>query len=107
MTLTEKQINTIADCPFNGSLTRFSQTLSHLEGSNEAWRTDVATVLPVLIASPTAYNLASPDEGVNVAIKLLSILQHVRGGLLKFDHFRPLINAVATDSPDTDVWAAS
>ncbi|KAH8713512.1 hypothetical protein HC256_006658 [Beauveria bassiana] len=106
MTLTEEQINTIADCPLNDSLTRFSQKLSHLEGSNEAWRTDVATVLPVLIASPAAYNLALPDGGVNVAVKLLTILQHVRGGLLKFDHFRPLINAVATDSPDTDVWAA-
>ncbi|KAK8147543.1 hypothetical protein G3M48_001442 [Beauveria asiatica] len=106
MTLTEEQINTIADCPLNDSLTRFSQKLSHLEGSNEAWRTDVATVLPVLIASPAAYNLALPDGGVNVAVKLLSILQHVRGGLLKFDHFRPLINAVATDSPDIDVWAA-
>ncbi|KAJ3497186.1 hypothetical protein NLG97_g2092 [Lecanicillium saksenae] len=81
------------------------QKFCRLEASNEAWRNDVATVLSLLVAAPAASNL-SLDGGTNVAVKLLSIMQHVRGGLIKFDYFRPLVDAVATDSPDTDIWAS-
>ncbi|KAM0739960.1 hypothetical protein ACQRIT_005144 [Beauveria bassiana] len=106
MTLSEEQLEIIAKHALDDSISRFTAKLGHLKESNETWRTDIALLLGLLVATPAAYNLPSRDRSSNVAVKLFPIQQNVRGGSLRFDLFRPLINAVATDSPDTDVWAA-
>ncbi|XWX00024.1 hypothetical protein V2A60_008040 [Cordyceps javanica] len=106
MTLTEEQLEIIAKHALNDSISDFTAKLGRLEGSNEAWRTDIALLLGLLVATPAAYNLPSRDGSSNVAVKLFPIQQNVRGGSFRFDHFRPLIDAVAADSPDTDVWDA-
>ncbi|KAM0670860.1 hypothetical protein ACQRIU_001255 [Beauveria bassiana] len=106
MTLTEEQLKIIADYPLGDSLTRFSDKLSHLEGSEDTWRSNVATVLSILVGSSAAFNLHLSDGNSNVAGRLFPIQQKVRGGSLKYDQCRPLIDALAADSPDTDVWGA-
>ncbi|KAH8707831.1 hypothetical protein BB8028_0002g05710 [Beauveria bassiana] len=106
MTLSEEQLEIIAKHALDDSISRFTAKLGHLKESNETWRTDIALLLGLLVATPAAYNLPSRDRSSNVAVKLFPIQQNVRGGSFRFDLFRPLINAVATDSPDTDVWAA-
>ncbi|KAM3503850.1 hypothetical protein MY10362_003929 [Beauveria mimosiformis] len=103
MTLTEEQLKVIADYPLSDSLTRFSDKLSHLEGSEDTWRSNVATVLSILVGSSAAFNLHLSDRNSNVAGRLFPIQQKVRGGSLKYDQCRPLIDALAADSPDTDV----
>ncbi|KAM4061466.1 serine/threonine-protein kinase [Hirsutella rhossiliensis] len=106
MTLTEEQIKIIADHPLNDSLARFPEKLCHFKESNEAWRGDIATLLSVLVGSPAAFNLPSSEGGTNVAGKLFPIQQDVRGGSLKLDQFRPLVDVIATNSSDTDIWTA-
>lgn len=100
MTLTEEQLNIFARHPLDDSLARFTDKLSHLEGSTEVWRTEIATLLGLLVATPAAYNLPSREDGCTVAVKLFPIQPNVRGGSPKFDHFRPLIDAVVTGSSD-------
>ncbi|OAA62914.1 serine/threonine-protein kinase Sgk2 [Cordyceps fumosorosea ARSEF 2679] len=106
MSLTEEQLKVIADYPLDDSLSRFSDKLCHLDGSKDTWRSDIATVLSILVGSSAAFNLHLSDGNSNVAGRLIPIPQKVRGGSLEYDHFRPLANAVATDSPDTDIWTA-
>ncbi|KAM3552429.1 hypothetical protein ARSEF4850_007390 [Beauveria asiatica] len=106
MTLSEEQLKVIANYPLGDSLSRFSDKLRHLEEPKDTWRSDIATVLSILVGSPAAFSLPLSDGNSNVAGKLFPIQQNVRGGSLEYDHFRPLIDAVTTDSPDTDVWDA-
>ncbi|KAK2591533.1 hypothetical protein QQS21_010783 [Conoideocrella luteorostrata] len=108
MTLTEEQIKIIADHPLDDSLIPFLEKLSHLEGSNGAWRADVASLLSVLVDSTAAYNLTSPGGGgSNIADKLFTIRQKVRlGGSLKLEDFKTTIDAVVSKSPDANVWTA-
>lgn len=106
MMLTEEQLKVIADYPLGDSLTRFSDKLCHLDGSKDTWRSDIATVLSILVGSSAAFNLHLSDGNSHVAGRLIPIPQKVRGGSLEYDHFRPLADAVATDSPDTDIWTA-
>ncbi|KGQ04672.1 hypothetical protein BBAD15_g10080 [Beauveria bassiana D1-5] len=106
MTLTEEQRKVIADYPLDDSLSRFSDKLCYLDGSKDTWRSDIATVLSILVGSSAAFNLHLSDGNSNVAGRLIPIPQKVRGGSLEYDHFRPLANAVALDSPDNDIWTA-
>jgi hypothetical protein len=106
MALSEEQVRIIADHPLNDLLAHFPAKLYPLKESNGVWRAEVASLLSVLVDSTTAYNLPSSDGG-NVADKLFTIRQKVRlGGSLKLDDFSAIINAVASNSSDTDVWTA-
>ncbi|KAM3556916.1 hypothetical protein ARSEF4850_005304 [Beauveria asiatica] len=106
MTLTEEQRKVIADYPLDDSLSRFSDKLCYLDGSKDTWRSDIATVLSILVGSSAAFNLHLSDGNSNVAARLIPIPQKVRGGSLEYDHFRPLADAVALNSPDNDIWTA-
>ncbi|KAI1319101.1 hypothetical protein F5Y16DRAFT_391181, partial [Xylariaceae sp. FL0255] len=81
-------------------------TLEHirhkLRDSNNAspGQEDVASLLSTLVGSPAAYSLPFPDGSGNVAAKLFSIQQHVRGGLVKLDHFYPLVHRIVSGSSD-------
>lgn len=66
----------------------------------------VASLLGALVTSLAAFNLPAPDGSGNVAGKLFVIQQNVRGGSLKLEKSRPLIDVVVANSPDTDIWAA-
>ncbi|KAI1262889.1 serine/threonine-protein kinase Sgk2 [Xylariaceae sp. FL1019] len=69
-------------------------------------REDIASLLGVLVASPTAFKLLSPDGNGNVAVKLFYILQNVRGDAVKLDHFCSLVRRVVSKSSDIDIWEA-
>lgn len=106
MTLSEKQLKIIREYPLNDKIGDIRDKLRYSCESDGPWQDPVANLLGLLVASPAAYNLPSCDGGSNVAVKLFPIQQNLRGGSLKFDQFRPLVDVVATGSPDTDVWAA-
>ncbi|KAK3175546.1 hypothetical protein K4F52_010179 [Lecanicillium sp. MT-2017a] len=106
MALSEEQINIIVINPLNDSLARFPQKLRGLKETNEAWSTDIASLLLALVGSKAAFNLRASDGDSNVATKLFPIQQNVQGSSLTFSHFRPLIDAVVAQSPDTDIWKA-
>ncbi|KAG8425902.1 hypothetical protein J3459_008594 [Metarhizium acridum] len=106
MTLTEQQIKIISDRPLNDALDNQREKLCDLHKSDIPRQEDVANILGPLIASPAAFSLPSPDGSGNVAVKLFSIQQHVRGGGLKLEHFRPLVCHVLDKSPDVDIWDA-
>ncbi|KAL7950210.1 serine/threonine-protein kinase Sgk2 [Trichoderma barbatum] len=89
MTVTEQQIKVIAERPFNDTLNHFGDKLRDLDGSDPR-QEDVAGLLAALVGSPAAFSLTLPD-GTTAAIKLMSMLQHLRGGGVKLDHFRPLV----------------
>ncbi|ATY66737.1 serine threonine-kinase Sgk2 [Cordyceps militaris] len=95
MALSDEQIKIIMDHPLND----LPAKLRNLDDSNQTWRDGIAILLQTIIDSSAACNLPS------FALRLFTIRQNVRGGLLKFDQFRPLVNALGTNS-DTDIWTA-
>ncbi|EGX92351.1 serine/threonine-protein kinase Sgk2 [Cordyceps militaris CM01] len=105
MPLSDEQIKIIVNHPLNDLLACFPAKLRNLDDSNQTWRDGIAILLQTIIDSSAACNLPSSDGGHNVASRLFTIRQNVRGGLLKFDQFRPLVNALETNS-DTDIWTA-
>ena len=64
----------------------------------------VASLLMVLLDSSAAFNLSTSDQSDNVAVKLFSIRQRVRGGTIKLDQFRPLVHHVIDKSADIEIW---
>ncbi|KAI0904635.1 serine/threonine-protein kinase Sgk2 [Ustulina deusta] len=104
MTLTKQQIKIIAERPLNDTVDRFRDKLP--DDADDLRQEDITHLLGALVISPAAFSLPSPDGSGNVAVKLLSIIQHVRGGVVKLDQFRPLVCHVVDKSPDAIIWAA-
>ncbi|KAM4063600.1 kinase [Hirsutella rhossiliensis] len=106
MTLTKQQIKAISDRPFNDTLNHIRDKLRNFNESDDLRQEDIASLLGALVASPAAFTLPSPDGSGSVAVRLLSILQHVRGDGVKSDLFRPLVRRVIARAPDIDTWEA-
>ncbi|OAA44190.1 serine/threonine-protein kinase Sgk2 [Metarhizium rileyi] len=107
MTLTEEQIIIITDHPLEASLSRFSAKLRNVHESSEAWRSDVASLLLALVGSKAAYTTSLRQMGAAMWQRNSSLCSRTsKGARFRFDHFRPLLDAVTTNSCDTDVWAA-
>ncbi|KAI1169293.1 serine/threonine-protein kinase Sgk2 [Nemania serpens] len=104
MTLTEEHIKIISEHPLNDTLDHFRDKLCN--DANDLRQEDIAYLLVALAVSPAAFSIPSPDGSGNVAVKLFSIQQHVRGGVVKLDQFRPLVRYVVDNSPDAIIWAA-
>ncbi|KAG9249626.1 uncharacterized protein F5Z01DRAFT_611418, partial [Emericellopsis atlantica] len=92
--------------PLSDTLDPFRDKLRDLNEADDPRQEDIASLLSALVASPAAFSLSSPDESGSVAVKLLSILQYVRGGEIKTQQFHPLVRHVVDDSSDIDVWEA-
>ncbi|KAL7963382.1 serine/threonine-protein kinase Sgk2 [Trichoderma compactum] len=105
MTLSEQHIEVISHHPLNDLLNHLQVKFRDVPDDGPR-QEDVGFALSILIGSTAAFNLALPD-GSNVATKLLSILQQVRGaggeglGLVLF---RPLIHHIVEKSPDEAIW---
>ncbi|OTB17241.1 hypothetical protein K445DRAFT_20590, partial [Daldinia sp. EC12] len=107
MALSKEQTKVIKAYPLNDSLNRFPTKLRDLKASDESWRSVIASLLLAILDSTTAFNLPAPNGNGNVASILFAIVQKSRTSTpLQFAQFRPLVDAVITNSPDTDIWAA-
>ncbi|KID82013.1 serine/threonine-protein kinase Sgk2 [Metarhizium guizhouense ARSEF 977] len=106
MTLMEQQIKIISERPLTDTLHQFRDKLRHFDECDQTSQDEIANLLSSLVGSPAAFSLPSPDGSGNVAVKLFSIQQHVRGGGLKLEHFRSLVCHVLDNSPDVDIWDA-
>ncbi|KAG6004296.1 hypothetical protein E4U21_001193 [Claviceps maximensis] len=106
MTLSEEQIKIIETYPLKDLLDRFPARLRDLQPSDESWRSGIASLLLAILDSAAALNLPAPNGDGNVAGKLFALQQKVRTGALQLVHFRPLVDAITTNSPDLDIWAA-
>ncbi|KAK2603987.1 hypothetical protein QQS21_003823 [Conoideocrella luteorostrata] len=104
MPLTTQHIKVITEYPLNETLNPFRAKLLEREDEN-AREGDIADLLGALVVSQAAYNLTAPDSNGNVAARLFSIQQRVRGGVMKVDHFSRLVDVVVANSPDSDIWA--
>ncbi|KAI9147408.1 serine/threonine-protein kinase Sgk2 [Paramyrothecium foliicola] len=102
MTLTEQQIKIISERPLQDELDHLRDKLR--DDIDDPQEKDVANLLGALLGSPAAFSLPSPDGNGNVAGKLFSIQQNVRGGAVRLDEFRPLVRHVVDKSADTDIW---
>ena len=105
MALTPKHVNVISERPLIDTLDSFRTKFRGANKSDGPHQEDIAGLLGALVASPAAFSLPSPDGGSSIAIKLLPILQHVRGGAANLDQFQPLVQHVADNSPDQTIWA--
>ena len=105
MALTEQQIDIISERPLNNTLGYFRHKLRDFDDA-DLGQEDIASLPSALVGSPAAFSLPSPDGSGNVAAKLFSIQQHVRGSAVQLDQFVPLIRYVVDKSPDTTIWAA-
>ncbi|KAI0402797.1 serine/threonine-protein kinase Sgk2 [Xylaria palmicola] len=101
MALTKQQIKIISEHPLNDTLDSVRDKLR--DNIDDLC---VAKLLGALLVSPAAFSLPSPNGSGNVAAKLFSITQHVRGGGVKLDRFRPLARHVVNESSDAVIWAA-
>ncbi|OTB19377.1 hypothetical protein K445DRAFT_18986, partial [Daldinia sp. EC12] len=107
MALSKEQIRVIEDYPLGNWLSRFPTELRDLKASDESWRSAIANLLLAILGSTTAFNLPAPDGNGNITNLLFAISQKCRSGTsFQFAQFRPLIDAVITDSPDIDIWVA-
>ncbi|KAI1422804.1 serine/threonine-protein kinase Sgk2 [Xylaria sp. FL1777] len=104
MTLTEQQTKIIAERPLNDALDCFRDKLP--DDVDDLRQEDIVSLLQALVLSTAAFGLPSPNGSGNVAITLLSIVEHVRGGVVKLDQFRPLVRHVVDNSSDAIIWAA-
>ncbi|KAI1325815.1 hypothetical protein F5Y16DRAFT_411215 [Xylariaceae sp. FL0255] len=77
MSLLQQAKDVISKLPFKDTLNHIRQKLPDSDNA-------------------TAYSLPFPDGSSNVAAKLFSIQQHVRGGLVKLDYFYPLVHRIET-----------
>ncbi|KAJ3577897.1 hypothetical protein NPX13_g2667 [Xylaria arbuscula] len=105
MTLTEHQIEIILERPLNDTLDCFRDKLRD-DDADDARQEDIVSLLLALIGSTAAFSLPSLDGSGNVAVKLFSIMEHVRGGVVKLNQFRPLVHHVVDKSSDVIIWAA-
>ena len=104
MTLPEKQVKIISEHPLNDTLDHVRDKLRN--NTDNLRQEDIANLVGALVVSPAAFSLPSPDGSGSVAVKLFSIIQHIRGGVVKLDQFRPLVRYVVDKSPDAVIWAA-
>jgi hypothetical protein len=105
MVLTQRAIDIISERPLQDLLQNFRHKLRDLDNA-DLRQEDIASLLLALVGSPAAFSLPSPDGHSSVAVKLLSILQQVRGGTVKLDQFFPLVHHVIDKSSDNTIWAA-
>ncbi|KAI1357851.1 serine/threonine-protein kinase Sgk2 [Xylaria arbuscula] len=105
MTLTEHQIEIILESPLNDTLDYFRDKLRD-DDADDARQEDIVSLLLALLGSTAAFSLPSLDGSGNVAVKLFSIMEHVRGGVVKLNQFRPLVHHVVDKSSDVIIWAA-
>ncbi|KAI0135524.1 serine/threonine-protein kinase Sgk2 [Daldinia grandis] len=77
MTLSEEQVRVIENYPLKDLLSNFPAKLCDLKASNESWRSDIASLLLVILDSATAFNLPASDGNGNVADKLFTIQQNI------------------------------
>ncbi|KAI1820770.1 serine/threonine-protein kinase Sgk2 [Xylaria intraflava] len=105
MALSQEAKDIIAELPLKDTLEHARQKLRDSDATDPR-QEHVAGLLSALVGSPAAFSLPFPDGSGNVAAKLFSIQQHVRGGLVKLDHFCSLVHHVASKSPDIDIWEA-
>ncbi|KAK4194052.1 hypothetical protein QBC40DRAFT_291462 [Triangularia verruculosa] len=105
MTLKEEQITIISERPLSDTLDNFREKLRK-NNADDSPKEDIAGLLGALIVSPAAFSLPSPDGSDNVAVKLLSIKEQVRAGVVKLDHFVSLVRHVVDKSSDIDIWQA-
>ncbi|KAI0525828.1 serine/threonine-protein kinase Sgk2 [Xylaria bambusicola] len=104
MPLSQQAKDIISELPLDDTLDSSQRKLG--KNLDNPRREDIASLLGALVISPTAFKLSSPDGSGNVAAKLFSIQQHVRGGLMKLDHFYSLFHHVVSNSSDIDIWEA-
>ncbi|KAG6283275.1 hypothetical protein E4U09_000302, partial [Claviceps aff. purpurea] len=104
MALTEQQIKIISERPLKNRLDHLRDKLR--DNVDNPQEEDIADLLGVLVGSPAAFSLPSPDGNGEVAGKLFSVHQNVRRGAVRHDEFCPLIRHVVANSPDLDIWAA-
>lgn len=104
MPLSQQAKDIISELPLDDTLDTSQRKLR--KNLDNPQREDIASLLGALVISPTAFKLSSPDGSGNVAAKLFSIQQHVRGGLIKLDHFYSLFHHVVSNSSDIDIWEA-
>ncbi|KID96855.1 serine/threonine-protein kinase Sgk2, partial [Metarhizium majus ARSEF 297] len=102
MTLTKQQVKIILEHPLNDALDNSREKLYDPTKPGVPRQEDVASILGALIVSPAAFNLPCSDGRGNVAVRLLSIKQHVPG--LGSELFDPLVRCVNENAPDVDVW---
>ncbi|GAB0135297.1 hypothetical protein EsDP_00003640 [Epichloe bromicola] len=102
MALTEEQTKIISERPLKNSLDHLRDKLR--DNVDNPLEEDIALLLGALVGSPAAFSLPSPDGNGNVAGKLFSVLQHVRGDVARLDEFLPLVRHVVDKSADTDIW---
>ncbi|KAI8626594.1 serine/threonine-protein kinase Sgk2 [Xylariaceae sp. FL1651] len=105
MALTQQAKDIISDFPLKDTFNHIRHKLRDFDDANPH-KEDVTSILSALVVSPTAFSLPSPDGSGNVAAKLLSILQHFRGGVVKPDRFCALVRHVVSKSSDIDIWEA-
>lgn len=103
MTLTKEQHKVIADYPLNNLLSRFLDKLYYLDRSKDTQRSNITTILSILVRSSIVFNFYLLNRNSNIAGRLIPIPQKVQRGSLKYDHFRPLTNAVALNSPNNNI----
>ncbi|KAG9249588.1 serine/threonine-protein kinase Sgk2 [Emericellopsis atlantica] len=106
MVLTEKHLGIISEHPLNDTLGALRDKLRDTNEADSPRQEDVASLLSTLVGSTAAFSLPSPTGGGNVAVRLFSIQQHVRGGSMRSDHFRALIRCVIDERNDIDIWEA-
>ncbi|KAJ2996584.1 hypothetical protein NUW58_g927 [Xylaria curta] len=104
MILTEQQIKIISEHPLNDTLDRFRDKLP--DDAGDLRQEDTADLLGALVISPAAFSIPSPDGSGSVAVKLFSILRHLREDAIQLEQFRPLVHHIIDKSPDNIIWAA-
>ncbi|KJZ68352.1 hypothetical protein HIM_12261 [Hirsutella minnesotensis 3608] len=106
MTLTEQQLEVISNRPFKDTLDHIREKLRDCNEVDDLRQEDIASLLGALVASPAAFSFPSADGNGSVAVRLLSILKHIRGGGGKSELFLPLVRRVIARAPDIDIWEA-
>ncbi|KAM4061363.1 kinase [Hirsutella rhossiliensis] len=106
MTLSKQQISIISENPLNDTLDRFRIKLGDCDQSDQLLWDEIASLVGALVSSTAAFRLPSPDASGNVATRLFSIQQRVRGGGMTLEPFRPLISSVVDNAPDVNIWDA-
>jgi hypothetical protein len=105
MTLKEEQVTIISERPLSDTLNNIREKLRDND-AEDLRQDDIASLPGALVVSPAAFSLPCPDRSGNVAVRLLSIKEHVREGVVKLDHFLSLVRHVVDKSPDIDIWQA-
>lgn len=90
--------------PLQGTLASFPAKLHNIQNSGGDWRANIASLLLALIDSTASFNLPTADGSAKVLDKLLVVYRKVRGGAFELSQFKPLIDVVIANSPDTEVW---